>query len=265
MLLLRYMVLLGAFFFLGGCVNPYSEFYQGDTDAKTRVGYIARTGPVQIYSSDDFERDGRDLARRGYVLAGSSAFNGAAGSVTQQQLLSQADKVGAHLVLISSRSTGSIVGAVPITMPTTTTSQTTGSATVYGSGGSATAHGRATTTTYGQQTMMMPYTIERADFTALFFVKNRPLLGVMWESIDETTIRRLQTNQALRVSSVVEGSPAFLADVLPNDIIMRVDGLRVMNAQSLVNYLSSKAGEEISLLIDRDGTQIEKRIRLESR
>jgi hypothetical protein len=53
-----------------------------------------------------------------------------------------------------------------LTLPNTSTSVTNGSATVSGAGGFAKLNGSATTTTYGTQTVMMPYNIQRADFSA---------------------------------------------------------------------------------------------------
>jgi hypothetical protein len=247
---------------LNGCVNPYADFYQGATDAVSRSTYIARTGPIEIYASDNFERDVEQLTRRGFSFLGSSSFNGATDSVTKQQLLAQAEKVGAHVVLVSSRNTGTITGALPITVPNTTTSQTSGSATVYGSGGSATVYGRATTTTYGQHTMLMPYTIQRSDFTAVYLIRQRFALGAYWRPIDEQTMRRLQTNQAVQVTLVVEDSPAFRADILPNDIITQVDGTPVGGSEALKNYLASKAGSKVSFVIDREGKRVEKVVAL---
>ena len=247
---------------LSGCANPYAEFYQGSTDATSRSTYIARNGPIEIHSSDNFDRDVEQLIRRGYVYVGSSAFNGATDSVSKQQLLTQAEKVGAHIVLVSSRNTGTITGALPITLPNSTTSQTSGSATVYGSGGSATAYGTSTTTTYGQQTMLMPYAIQRSDFAAVYLVRQRFALGAYWLPIDEAMMRRLQTNQAVRVSLVVEGSPAFMADIFPNDVITHIDGVPVGGTEALQNYLASKAGSQVSFVIDRDGKRVDKVVSL---
>lgn len=156
---------------ISGCANPYSQFYKGMLDARVRPGYIAPTEELKIYSTNDFQRDAKALTRRGYVAIGESSFNAGTGSVSEAQPREHPQKVGAHLVLVASKFTHSVSGAMPLTLPNTTTSYTTGSATAYGRGGPVTAYGSGTTTTYGTQTTYIPYTVDRADFNAVFFAK----------------------------------------------------------------------------------------------
>ena len=94
---------------LAGCANPYSQFYTnqlGGRSVHEIPQLIAHDGTPQIHSTNDHERDGRALMENGYFLIGYSDFN--AGSVGSRQAIHQAKKVGAAIVLISSRYTNSL-------------------------------------------------------------------------------------------------------------------------------------------------------------
>src|SRR5258706_15588138 len=79
--------------------------------------------------------------------------------------------------------------------------------------GPVTAYGNADTTPYGTQTTMMPYAVARSDFGAVFFVKTRTRAGIITAPLDDATHKRLGTNSGVLVRFVVDGSPAFVADI----------------------------------------------------
>lgn len=143
--------------FWAACVNPYARFYQGLADARQKPNYVDSQEDLQLYSSDNFERDRLALMRRGYMPIGQASFNAAADGASEQQLREQARKVGARVVLVASRYTHTISGAVPLQVPYTATSRSSGSATAYGGGGSVQVYANEATTTSGTRTVMMPY------------------------------------------------------------------------------------------------------------
>ncbi|WIM04713.1 MAG: PDZ domain-containing protein [Candidatus Nitricoxidivorans perseverans] len=238
---------------LAACANPYSQFYRGIPDARVRPGYIATTEEVKIYSTSDFGRDRKALMQKGYMPVGDSSFNAGANTVTEAQLREQASKIGAHLVLVSSKFTHAVSGAIPLTLPDTTTSYSSGSATAYGSGGSVTAYGSSTTTTYGTQTTYIPYTVNRSDFNAIYFVKVKPKIGFIAEPLNDETKRMLQSNSGVRVDIVVEGSPAFEANVLPGDVLVSFGGESVRSIEHYQELLKALSGETVEVVLNRDG------------
>jgi len=245
---------------LAGCANPYANFYKGNPDGRTIENYVPSNEPLAIFSTNDFKRDIALMQRRGYAVVGTADFNAASNRVSQAQLREQATKVGAAVVLVSSHYTHTVSGVMPLTLPNNTTSYTTGNATVNGYGGFATVNGTATTTTYGTQTVMMPYNVARSDFGAVFFVKVRAHLGVVWGMVDDATRARLQTNAGVVVVGLVDGSPAARADILPGDVILTLDGQRVDGPRECNELLRSRYGTEVVFEIDRNGTRIEKRV-----
>jgi hypothetical protein len=245
-----------------GCVNPYAKFYQGAPDARSTRGYVQDATPVQIFSTSDFQRDGLELMRRGYVAVGQSSFNAGTNAVKGSQLRAQAGRIGAQVVLVSSRYTNTATGAVPLAIPTTSTTTSSGTATAYGSGGSATAYGTGTSTTTGSQTVMMPYSIARADFNAQYFVRVRLRLGTYTLALDDSTRLRLQTNAGVRVVVVVTGSPAFGADILPGDILLQAGSVRIQSPDQFTQLLAQLPGPTVTIAIDRGGRRIEKTVLL---
>ena len=110
-------------------------------------------------------------------MIGASFLNAGVNRVKESQLRAQAERVGAQVVLVSSQYTHTVTGAIPLTVPTTSTTTSSGSATAYGAGGSVTATGTGTSTTTGSQTVLMPYSVQRADFGAVYFARVKSRLG----------------------------------------------------------------------------------------
>jgi hypothetical protein len=256
---MRHVAVCVAALVLCACANPYAQFYRGRADGRTLPNYVPPDTPLQIYSTNNFPRDVDALERHSFAPIGESSFNIAESRVSERELQAEAEKLGAAVVLVASRYTGTVTGAVPLVMPNNSTSYTTGNATVTGPGGVADVTGSTTTNTYGSSVVMMPYAIRRADFDAVYFVKVHQHFGVFYGVIDDATRARLQTNAGALIKTIVEGSPAAHADILPGDIILAVDGERVDGPEGLNSQLRARLGHEITFTIDRNGQRIEKK------
>jgi hypothetical protein len=223
-------LLAGIIFALTGCASGYQQFYrpvQGTTPE--RIAEL-RAGPPPSMPIVERSQPRNDQAlveaymKRGYSAIGYASFT--SGRVeSEDAALRQAKEVGADLVLIfDPKYAGSTTTNVPITIPTTSTAYTTGTATAFGPGGTVTAHGNATTTTYGTNTSIIPITVNRSSYGAIFFIKQNYRLGLVVRDLNDDERRALQTNKGVVVRVVVDGTPAFDADLLVGDIITSVDG-----------------------------------------
>jgi hypothetical protein len=149
--LTRLICLLITVFLATGC-NPYTQFYRpnpGFEDARQLPTYDHDATGLSIFSTNNFDRDMPILVSKGYWPIGQSSFNAGAGDITEANLKAQASQVGAHAVLVSSKYSHTVQGALPTNVPTTSTTHSTGTATAYGPGGYATAYGSGASTTYG--------------------------------------------------------------------------------------------------------------------
>lgn len=166
------------------------------------------------------------------------------------------------MLILNPRYTGSTATAVPFTMPTSTTSYSTGTATAYGPGGVVNAYGSGTTTTYGTTTTMIPMTVNRSDYGAAYFVKRKWTFGTLWRDLNDAERQELQSNKGVYVRVVIDNSPAYQADILPGDIILAVDGAPVLNQKSIANELRVHAGQVVTVSLYRRGSLLEKSVRL---
>jgi PDZ domain len=262
------LALLSAQLLLLGCASGYKEFYKPasqltlDSIAARRVAAPPTIPILERVPPTDSQLVLDAYAKRGYLMIGNSFFNSGR-TESEDSAIRQGQAVGADLVLIMNPTyTGSVTSRVPITTPTTTTSRSTGTATAYGPGGTATAYGSGTTTTYGSNTTYVPITINRSDFGAVFFVKQRFGLGLFTRDLSDSERQELQSNKGVVVRLVVDASPAFDADVLVGDTVLSIDGLAVSGMQGFSNLLHQRDGKMVTLTLLRRGQRIEKTVQL---
>lgn len=253
---------------LHGCASGYKEFYrpaQGATPeliAARRVSPPPATPIVERSPPDDPQRVLDAYSKRGYAMIGNSSFNSGRAE-PEDAAVRQAQQVGADLVLIlNPKYTGSVTSNLPFTTPTTSTSHSTGMATAYGPGGSVTAYGSGTTTTYGSTTTYVPVTVNRSDYGAVFFVKHRLGFGIFSRDLSDAERQEYQSNKGAVVRLVIDNTPAFNADILVGDVVTSIDGVAVATSIAFGELLRERSGKLIALSIMRKGNRIEKSIQL---
>ncbi len=74
--------------------------------------------------------------------------------------------------------------------------------------------------------------------------------------------RELQTNQGAVVRLVVDGSPAFNADLQIGYVVTAVDGVAIANAQAFNELLRERGSKQVALSIVRRGQRLEKSVQL---
>lgn len=93
-----------------GCASNFDHLERFYKPTATREGAPAvtlqpRTTPPQLVYSHDPNMDGRLLRQHGYVLIGTTSFDGAPGSSHAARVaVAQGQKVGAAIVLLKDRS-----------------------------------------------------------------------------------------------------------------------------------------------------------------
>jgi hypothetical protein len=99
---------------LMGCESNFNHFEKFYKPAATREGASTvtaqpRASPPQLVYSHDPDWDGRLLRQDGYVLIGTTSFNGAPDlSYADRAVVAQGQKVGAAIVLLKARSYGTL-------------------------------------------------------------------------------------------------------------------------------------------------------------
>lgn len=243
---------------LAGCANGYEKFYQSVPPPTT--GFAPVAGEPQLTSgTTDARETVIQMFQSGYGLVGLADFTGPAQD--RAGAIAQAKKVGASLILVSQKFQNTVSGTIPLTLPTSTTSYTSGTANAYGTGGYASGTYSGTTTTYGTQTTNIPYSVDRYEQTALFFAPlQRRGLGIFVAPLTDAQRQQIGTNQAVQIVAVRNGSPAFLADVLPGDYLASIDGKPVYDAASVAQAFTQAAGHAAQLALLHNGQKVSKSV-----
>lgn len=154
---------------LSGC-NSYQKFYtEGygvyykkpeDYHNQPQVRNVAASSHSSVYG---------DLIEQGYKCLGESSFSSGM-NPSQREAINLAKKIGADLVILSKSHQRTVHGSYSYTTPTQSTTYHSGNVNTYGSYGSSTGYYSGSSTTYGSQTTSIPYTINRYNYRASFFV-----------------------------------------------------------------------------------------------
>jgi hypothetical protein len=252
--------------FIAGCVNGFERFYKPSPNAdqilKSPYNAPVNAIPLIFDYSNNPKVDNHNAMRAGYVYVGSADFYANARKVSQSQLIAQAKSVGASLVLIHTSFKDTVSGSVPFTVqnaPIVSTVSTSGTVNAYGSGGYATGTYSASgtiTTPGGTTTYQMPYQFDRNNYDATFWVKrdtSKIILGINPGPLSDTQKRDLQRNSGIVAAVVVNGTPAFQANILEGDILLKVNDEDFVEPATMVAQMEKYAGQKVTFQIVRDG------------
>jgi hypothetical protein len=225
---------------LPGCQNGFSTYYHPYFDPKSPpqglessvIKYLDQNETPQIYSTNDMDRDVLIARSKYWIPIGYSSFNGAMG--TQDQVLRQAKSLGASMVLVTSTFTENRTITTPLFLPNNQTTYYNGTTNgqIYGSNGNSANYNSNTTgtaTTYGTTVVPLTSVQARFDQGAVFFVRypKKYKVGVHFIPLTPELRTKYERNTGVLVDVVFENSPAFSANILPNDIVTEIDGKAV--------------------------------------
>jgi PDZ domain len=250
---------------IGGSEDNYAKFYTpasgiGPSNIAEMRSAPAPVSPQVVHVANWDSNIANIYERQGYVLIGYSGFTSGR-SESDEDAINQGIAVGADLVVIlSPEYQGTVTAGVPITTPNTTTSYSSGNATAYGAGAPVTAYGNSTTTTYGSSTSVLPITVQRSAYGAGYFVKKRYRFGIWGRDLTDGERQQLQTNRGVYVTTVVDNTPAYNADVLPGDVILAINGQAPNGVDALTDFINADRGQTVELTIFRAGKILSKRV-----
>jgi membrane-associated protease RseP (regulator of RpoE activity) len=230
---------------------------------------IFTTEEPKVLIGGDWKIDEQKLAEEGYWPIGYSSFHGP--QINQQQAIDKAKELKAAIVVLYSRYLDTKSGYQPVVLPDTQTTrsnaQVTASGSAYGSGGwatgSATAYGTGSSTTYGTKTVYQPFSIDRFDQGAIYWVKKKPgILGTIPTDLPPEIRQKIGSNKGVLVFNIVKGSPAFAADIMRGDIIKKVNNIEIIDLKQFSEVMAPNANKKITITVLRDGKEIVKEVKL---
>lgn len=243
---------------LSGCVtNNYAKFYTPGANADKLLASPNNEKPppqpkVVIVTEQNAKATYEELRRHGYIQFAQSSFYGPASKSTNDQAIDQAKKVGAYLVTIGMKHHDTVSGVNSFTLPgpsTTSTVNTTGNI-----GGNYYNANSTITTPGAPQQYNIPYSIDRNDFVAVYWVHQDPKsykFGGQLVDLPADVRARLHRNTGVYVPTVVVGTPAFLANVMDGDVITKINGIDVTDQASFRTQLTEYSGQQVTFDIIR--------------
>jgi hypothetical protein len=249
--------------FSQGCVNNYEKFYKGNS----RIILDVQNNPqdFELLSEDQKPRiinvniDKRDdtfsrLQSAGYMLIGESSFSGVSAADPRKNIMEQAKKVGATLVVVINEFKGSFE-------TTTTTQQANNMHTNY-SGIYGQNLGNALTTYYTPVTKTSSY--DKYNQYAYYLVKHikKFRFGILTTNLTSDLRKELGRNTGALVRTVIDDSPVFLANILSGDVITEIDGVDVGGEKKLKKILTNidASVKSVVFTIIRNGKELQKTV-----
>jgi hypothetical protein len=241
---------------LGGLVtacagNPYEKFYTPMSERQlSRVEHF--TGQPRFVAGDrDPRADMRRMYEDGYGLIGTAAFTGR--DFDDGLAVDQAKKVGAAIVAVRQEYRNTETGVRTYQVPTTSRGEHSGTINttdgpVYYSG---------STTVRGTTTEVVPYSVDKYSYSAMFFSKlRRSGLGFLYSDMTAEEKRTAETNRGVVVTAVRKESPAYLANIVPGDILVSVDFYEVSDRESASRAIQAGFGRNVTYVLIRNGRQV---------
>ncbi|HZU64588.1 MAG TPA: PDZ domain-containing protein [Novosphingobium sp.] len=230
--------------------NDWEKFYRPiDSFSSSVIDYDGE--PEMLNSSGNLDGDIEQMWRKGFAPIGYTSFE--TGNNKTGDAVRFAKKLKARYLIVHANLQSSRTTSMPLTLPNTTTSYTNGNASAYGSGGYAHGTYSGTTTTYGTKTTYIPITVNRFSKAAIYFQEVPKIgFGVFSRELTPAEMQRLETRHAVAVRFVRDGSPAYVADIFPGDIITKINGLPVGTEVVKAALIGP---QPVTLHVDRNGQQ----------
>lgn len=252
----------GGLILLTGCANNFAKHYTSIVSTNT-PSYISTNKPIEIIDVDDDPNELNRFLRDGYLPVGKSSFTAQSRSQKIADIKTQAKAIGAQIVLLNRKDAGTATMVVPLTTPTASTSITNSNHNIYGAySGVNNIYGSSTTTTYGSKTQYIPVTSNFTEYTALYLAKFKSRVGIYSSELTDQDKQMLGQNTGVRVSVVVNESPAYFGNIIPNDLVLKINGQIIAGVNGFTDISNNLPPGKVRLEIFRNEKKIIKDIEI---
>jgi hypothetical protein len=225
--------------------NDWEEFYQALPTARSVTPSTKE--PEVIPFSGYLYRDVENMWRRGYGAIGISEFNSINSNIDDAVRFGK--KLRAKYIVISTNMIVHSASSIPSHDDDKTSTNKISS--IFGYEGHASRTHPGTMSAQGSKSARSSENIGLLYNIAIYFGEVPKLgLGILTREMSVYEIHALKTRKGVAVGIVRDGSPAFLANILADDIITQVNGAPFDN-EILDQAISS--GAPIRLHIVRNG------------
>lgn len=265
----RFYFMVFPVFLISACANPYRANFNSTMDRfPTWMGnrLAPKAERPELFTSDNIRADNWKLFEKGYIMIGFSKFDGP--NVDTRLALKEGRAAGADIVLVQKKFSKTLTETVTVTQwaPDEVTEVREETDIAGGSRGRRQVSRRTEIrTSRDPETVYVPKQVDYYEHSATFWRKVRsPLFGAFVEDLTDELKQKHETNRGLVVRAVMIDSPAYEADLLKGDVILKMNGEPVPSAQRFYEDLASRAGKKVDLLIARGEKTVKRRLSLNS-
>ncbi len=243
--------------FISGCTNIVEKYYSGMSiqESNAKFGNNKNETPmlVKITNGEEIYK----IAANNYEVIGESNFN--TSGVSEDKMLSFGKKINAEIITYFYQYTHTVDSTYTVTTPNFSTTNTT----VSNSYGNILGYIDSNTTSYSTQ--YIPYSTRMYDYHIAFWRKYpiKPRLGLKIANLTQQEQAKIQSYKGVCVIVVINDSPAYKNDILPYDIITKINNKEISNTKDFHEYLHKFNGNSIKLEIFRNNKLINKIIKLD--
>lgn len=251
---MRILLVLISVGLLSACgAGQFGSSYRAYMDPKATADVVplAEEQEPILVRSTDIDNDVRRYREHNYVVVGESSFNGV--KVNENRAKKQAEEVGATHVIVSSEFTD--------TQSYIDYDYQDFYRTVYvhktkNIDGKPVRYTEAVTV---RDTVTVPYRryYDNYDQWAVYMVKSNrvPKLGLVMRDFAPNERDSLGRNTGAFVDLVMDGSPAFFADIMAGDALVAINGEKVASANHALQMIDglSLEGAEIIVTVLKQG------------
>ncbi len=97
---------------------------------------------------------------------------------------------------------------------------------------------------------------------AVYFVRLRLAFGATFRDLEPAERARLGNRDGVQIGSVIGGSPASEANLRAGDFVLAIDGTPVRGKADFQNRLRMRAGQPVTLTVNRNGRDMQRMVRL---
>lgn len=259
---MKNIVLLGLMVSLVGCANNFTTHYTSIANTNTPA-YIPTNKPIEIVNISDNQDELNRFIRIGYLPVGKSNFIAQSRSQKIINIEKQAKAVGAQIVLLNKKDAGKSTRIIPMSTPINSTSTTNSNHNIYGGNiGFNNIYGTSTTTTYGSKTELIPVTSSFTEYTTIYLAKFKPKIGIYPSDLTDLDKQMLGQNTGIRVGVVVDNSPAYFGNIIPGDLVLKINDRVVAGVDGFINISNNLPSGKVKFEISRGNKLLIKEIEI---
>lgn len=212
---------------------------------------------IEIVTSRNMRADALRMMENGFLLLGRSTFRSE--KIDAKAARSLARELGATVVFVREKYAATVEETVPMSEWIPPREDTLKQTVVITEGPEAgqVIEQTIVKSTQGEfKTTYVPQTIDYYDYAATFWAKSKPpVFGVLVQAPAEELRQRLQSNRGVVIKAVIKDSPAYRADILREDVILRFADADIFDPDQFFEVVVAHQGELVEVVIDRNGQQ----------